>query len=68
MHIGELIKKERESQGLSAEFVGKRLSKPITKQAFLYREKNGSFEWNDVIEVADILGVKPKKFLLNGQI
>ena len=67
-HIGTLIREARQEAKMSAESVAKQLPKPITKQAFVYREINGSFEWEDVIAVAKILKVNPKKFLPDRQI
>jgi Helix-turn-helix. len=62
-HIGIVIRSIRKEQGLSAEKVAKKLTKPITRQAYEQREKTGSFPWEMVLEVAAILNVEPEIFL-----
>lgn len=53
-NIGQAIKAKRLELKLSAKYVGERLSKPITKQAFLKREAVGRFPFDEVVEIAAI--------------
>lgn len=66
-HIGMIIRQKRREQNLSAEYMAKHLSRPISKQAFAKKERTGRFSYSLVLEVAMILGVsivelEPQKF------
>ena len=63
-HIGEAIREERRKKKLSAAEVGRKLSKPITGQAFAQKEVSGNFLWEIVLEVSLILNVEPQIFLI----
>lgn len=54
-HIGTIIRQKRQEKELSAEFVARHLQRPITKQAFAKKERNGHFSYDLVLEVARIL-------------
>lgn len=54
-HIGTIIRQKRQEKELSAEFVAQHLQRPITKQAFAKKERNGHFSYDLVLEVARIL-------------
>lgn len=54
-HIGAVIRQKRQEKELSAEFVARHLKRPITKQAFAKKERNGHFSYDLVLEVAKIL-------------
>ena len=62
-HIGFLVRSARKQKKISAEFVGARLKRPITGQAFAQHERGGTFQWEIVLEISRIIGVNPKKFL-----
>jgi len=62
-HIGIRIREARREKGWSAEMVGRKMKKAISKQAFAQKERNGSFSYQEVEEVAEILGVNMKYFL-----
>lgn len=62
MSIGSVIRNIRKSKGYSAEALGKRLQKPITRQAFLMHERKNSFTAKVVVEIAKILECSPTIF------
>ena len=62
-HIGQLIREERNKRKMSAEFVAGKLKKPISKQAFAKKERVGSFSFELVKEVAEIIGCDMNIFL-----
>lgn len=62
-HIGVRIRKARKNKRISAETVGKQMDKPISKQAFAKKERDGSFSYREVEEVAKIIGVDMQIFL-----
>ena len=64
-HIGDLIRKQRIEKKFSAEYVAKRLGKPMSKQAFAKKERTGGFSFELVKEVAKILGCNMDIFLLS---
>lgn len=62
-HIGLKIRAKRRELKRSAEYVALKLKRPITKQAFLRKEKTGSFSFELVSEVASILECDMADFL-----
>lgn len=62
-HIGIKIRNKRQKLKKSAEYVGGKLKKPISKQAFSKKERIGSFSFDEVEEVAMILECDMAEFL-----
>ncbi|MDR3591541.1 MAG: helix-turn-helix transcriptional regulator [Negativicutes bacterium] len=63
INIGKIVRQKRQEKKMSAEEIGKKLSKPITKQSFTKRERNGRFNLDMIIEIANILGCDVSDFL-----
>ncbi len=62
-HIGEIIRQKRREKKKSAEYVGSKLTNPITKQAFAKKERTGNFSYELVKEIAVILECEMADFL-----
>lgn len=60
--IGTIIREKRIANGLSAGQIASKLSRPISKQAFANRERNGRFPFDMVVEIADILNCPMSDF------
>lgn len=62
-HIGHKIREKRQENKMSAEYVANKLKRPISKQAFAKKERNGNFSYDLVLEVASIIGCDVAIFL-----
>lgn len=62
-HIGMIIRQKRQEKSLSAEFIARRLTRPISKQAFAKKERTGHFSYQLVLEVAALLHCDITDFL-----
>ena len=62
MNIGATVRAERQKRNISAEYLAKRLSKPISRQAFLQHERKNSFKADTLQEIAKLIGCKVTVF------